>query len=218
MADKVYYKYKYIFSGLKTFEDAYLFYNKLINIPDKKLPKEHKDIIYSYILGKKYDTVFDFKKMIEILKELDECKYREDTKEIVDNFLKKITDITQIKTIMKIVHSKPMMPHITQKQMKEKVQELITKKCPHCGHKCSLSKDNDYVVCGYLDNGYDWKGCTKDWCFKCGKMLCKSWENDQLFLSINRVHDEKCCKKHANGSGKKYPDDYCQCVQRVFPC
>lgn len=209
MVDKVYDKYRFIFSGLKTFDDAYLFYNKL------QIPKEEKDIIYSYILGKKYDTVFDFKKIIDILKELDECKYREDTTEIVENLLKKITDISQIKSIMKIVYSKPLKMQSSYAFKREKINELIIKKCPHCSHKCSLTKENEYVVCGYLDNGYDWKGCTKDWCFKCGKMLCKSWENDQLFLSINRNHDEKCCKRHANANNKKYPDDYCQCIQRM---
>ena len=58
-------------------------------------------------------------------------------------------------------------------------------------------------------NGYDLKGCGRDWCFKCEKILCKLWEQDSLFLEMNRYHTKDCCKKHSIKNNKNYEKDYC---------
>ena len=46
-----------------------------------------------------------------------------------------------------------------------------------------LHNNIEYVICGYINSnkGYDWNGCGKDWCAKCNKMLCKSWDLNQLW-------------------------------------
>jgi hypothetical protein len=92
---------------------------------------------------------------------------------------------------------------------------IISKECPHCGDNMKMSDDTAYVICGYPDDhrGYDWKGCCGDWCFACSKMLCKSWERDELNVEGNRHHDDECCKTHAKKNGYSYPNDYCNCIQ-----
>ena len=74
-----------------------------------------------------------------------------------------------------------------------------------------------YVICGYPDanRGYDWKGCCSDWCFSCGKMLCKTWDRDDLNVESNRFHDDECCKIHAKKNGHSYPKDYCNCIKNL---
>ena len=72
--------------------------------------------------------------------------------------------------------------------------------------------DVPYIICGYSSNrGFDWKGCGNDWCFLCGKKLCKSWNVDRLYSKINRFHDDRCCKIHSLKTNSNYLTDYCQC-------
>lgn len=87
----------------------------------------------------------------------------------------------------------------------------ISKKCPHCNHTNYANIDKNYIICGYNSDGFDWIGCQRDWCFMCEKLLCKRWEEDHLFLPLNNIHDNKCCKKRAIKMNKKYPDDFCSC-------
>ena len=62
-----------------------------------------------------------------------------------------------------------------------------------------LNPDTDYAICGYneeTNEGYDWNGCGCDWCFKCGKILCKKWQANDLFILTNtynlgKIEDEK---------------------------
>ena len=68
-----------------------------------------------------------------------------------------------------------------------------------------------YVICGYGTKGFDWQGCGFDWCFQCGKKLCKCWNVNHLYNLKNRFHNSKCCRSHALKTGGLYPDDYCQC-------
>ena len=96
---------------------------------------------------------------------------------------------------------------------KYNVNSFETKKCPHCGYNITDKYNRAYIICGYNDEkkGYDWNGCGKDWCFRCEKILCKSWETHALHLEMNRSHNDECCSKHAKENNNKYPDDYCQC-------
>jgi hypothetical protein len=85
------------------------------------------------------------------------------------------------------------------------------KPCPHCNH---IRRDNinaTYVICGYYRNGYDWIGCENDWCFKCGKKLCKNWDTDVLYVLSNRTHNNKCCKHQADKNNDPYLQSYCFC-------
>jgi hypothetical protein len=203
-----YNKYSNIFLGTKTQQDAYLLLDKL------KLSKLQRNMILSIIYSKKYDSqAIDIKQLIEYMRDLDNCKYREEAYLKLQDIIKFTSQIPQIKSLTRIANSKPLKPtNIRFKDLLNTVStELISKKCVHCAGLCYGTLNTDYMICGFNENGYDWEGCGHDWCFKCGGMLCKSWENDKLFIPINQVHDNSCCKKHAQIFNKNYPEDYCQC-------
>lgn len=202
-----YNKLKYNVLGSKTKEDAY-------NILDKyKLDMKCHNLMVSLINSKKYDHALDNLTMKKNIIDIANLKYKEDAYEFISHIMLQTSDIAQIKTFTRIADMKPNRPqYISIKELRQRNKENnITKKCPHCGYKCSMSKTTVYVVCGYGDSGYDWEGCGKDWCFRCGKMLCKNWEQDHLYLPTNRFHDSKCCKRHSIIFGHKYPEDYCRC-------
>ena len=211
--NKCFNKLKFLVLGSKTKKDA-------INIINKyNLNNQTYNIMINYINGKTYQHVLDNETVIKYINELMKCKYREDTYDIFNQITKKTYDNAQIKTFTRISNSKPNKPQyesLKDYHQKNKLK-IITKKCPHCGHKCSSEKDTDYIVCGYTSSyGYDWDGCSRDWCFKCEKLLCKNWEKDQLYLPSNRFHNLKCCKKHAFITNKKFPDDYCNCNDNPY--
>ena len=54
-------------------------------------------------------------------------------------------------------------------------------------------------------------GCGKDWCFRCGKKLCKSWFVDDLFNPENCFHTIKCCMLDAELKEENYYKTYCRC-------
>lgn len=202
-----YNKLKYNILGSKTKEDAYFLLEKY------KLDTKCYNFMVSIINSKKYDHALDNETMKKYIKDISTFKYKEDAYELISQIILQTSDIAQIKTLTRIADMKPNKPqYISIKELKQRNKENnITRKCPHCAYKCSMPKNTIYVVCGYPDSGFDWEGCCKDWCFKCGKMLCKSWEQDQLYLPTNRFHDSKCCKKHSILYGHKYPEDYCRC-------
>lgn len=202
-----YNKYKYIISGLHTVEDYFLILEKL------DLPIDKKNILSSLIYAKKPEKSIDYILMKEIIKDLYNYRYREDAYANLPQFLNKTNNLAQIKTFTRIANSKPFKPVYNNiiKEYRNPIQYNVYKQCPHCGHLYSAPKYTDYIICGFGENGYDWEGCGRDWCFKCGKILCKSWENDLLFIEENRNHDINCCKQHSILNNKIYPDDYCQC-------
>ena len=204
---KQYNKLKYNILGSKTKEDAYFILGKY------KLDLKCYNLMISLINCKKYDHALDNENMKKYIFDVSNFKYKEDAYELISQVLLQTSDIAQVKTLTRIADMKPYKPqYISMKELRQRNKENnITKKCPHCGYKCSMSKNNVYVVCGYSDSGYDWEGCSQDWCFKCGKMLCKSWEQDHLYLPTNRFHDSKCCRRHAISHGNKYPECYCRC-------
>lgn len=221
-----YSQFKHILSGCRSILDAYHF----ADLYTKKHP-EMRNIIYSMVNGKRYETVLDFRTMKNVLFDIDKTHYQENADEISEKMIKKTSDATQIKTLLRASKSKPLMPvqnietkspqhdiktirYIKIKQFDyETYADTISKPCPHCNHECNADTNASYVVCGYSDPkvGYDWDGCGCDWCFRCGKILCKSWENNKLFVDQNCIHDDVCCRKHAKEHGKHYPNDYCQC-------
>lgn len=86
------------------------------------------------------------------------------------------------------------------------------KQCPHCGRvNHFINSVDSYIICGYSARGFDWKGCGHDWCFDCGKKLCKQWENNSLYVQSNRQHDTQCCTNHARSIGDNFLTNYCQC-------
>jgi hypothetical protein len=206
----VYNKIKYIISGCRTFDDA------LLMCQPFDFNKQEKDLIHSVINVKQYNNIIDIRTFLKLMDEINELKYKDDAYETINQIMKRTTDTIQLKTLMRIANTKQIKPYFI--SLKEKAHEnninTITKKCPHagCKHEHIGNKNTDYVICGYtINDGYDWKGCGRDWCFKCEKILCKSWDSDQLFLQFNRIHDQKCCKKHAHNNNNNYPNEYCHC-------
>lgn len=204
---EIYNKLKYNIIGCKTRNDALHLLNKY------ELDKRTHDLMMSYIDARKYEKILDYKKLMGYIDELNKCRYREEAYDIITEASEQTTDLIQIKTFTRIANIKPNKPTITSlKNIRERHKEIyVTKKCPHCGYECRALKNTIYIVCGYKNTGYDWEGCTRDWCFQCEKLLCKSWDVDQLYLPENRLHNMICCKKHATLNGKKYPEDYCNC-------
>jgi hypothetical protein len=202
-----YNKLKYNILGSKTKEDAYFILDKY------KSDTKCYNLMVSIINSRKYDHALDIRAMKKYIQDISSQKYKEDAYELISQIMLQTSDIAQIKTFMRIADMKNSKPqYISMRELKQRSkQNCIVKKCPHCGYKRSMPRDTTYVVCGYVDSGYDWEGCGKDWCFKCGKMLCKNWEHDQLYLPTNRFHDSKCCRKHSILNGHKYPEDYCRC-------
>lgn len=178
-----------------------------------------KPTISSMINGKRYEQVLDLKTMRSLLEMLDNVMYRNEAEEIIQRYSEKTHDVTQLKTLSKIAKFKILRPpgeynnstqHIT---VQSDPIIYVNKTCPHCSKECEAQIDTEYVICGYTNSktGYNLIGCGKDWCFKCGKILCKKWDIHQLFLPTNKHHDGECCKKHARETNKQYPNDYCQC-------
>lgn len=210
---ELYKRFREVLRGCNSIIDAFYFADKYI----KKYPN-NKELINSMIQGRQYNDILDMRTIKNTLEELNKCQYRDDVDEMINKIAKNgRLDTVQTRSLLRISRMKPV--RIT-KISKEKMAEIkkdervdITKKCPHCGSECTTKSDTDYIICGYHDSriGFDWSGCGKDWCFQCEKILCKSWDVNQLFNDINRIHDDECCRKHAESHGKNY-DDYCQCI------
>lgn len=129
-----------------------------------------------------------------------------DLEDIVEEILSLTKDKAQINTVKRIFAQKGYIVDLT-----TELTEKIDRCCPHCNNKYTDYEDVTYTICGYSNRGYDWKGCGCDWCFSCGKKLCKRWDNNELYNKLNRFHDRRCCKLHALTTESVYPDDYCQC-------
>lgn len=148
-------------------------------------------------------------KMKEIIYNLTSFKYRDDCEKYLGTLQSYCKTSEQESIINKIVNSKPYDTNFIE-------FPKIEKPCPHCGKINSASLDTTYIICGVDLNGivpinnYE-NYCNNDWCFSCGKRLCKNWFGDELFDEKNRKHTKECCREHARKNDLKYPDDYCQC-------
>lgn len=130
--------------------------------------------------------------------------YIDDANELENCIINATNDPAQLYTIKRIMQKKINLMH--------RVCFIkCAKLCPHCSKKCIEHENIDYIVCGYSSrSGYDWEGCGYDWCFHCGKKLCKQWNKDQLYNKFNRFHNDKCCRK-ASKNRSEYLNEYCQC-------
>jgi len=210
-----YVEFSHILSGCRTITDAYYFAEIFL-----KSNPEMGTLVYSMVNGKRYDHIIDFKSIKTSLETINEQKYKETANEHVENYLQKTSDNIQKKTFNRVTKDKPNVPQDYMKQkinISDNIQQLcVTKNCPHCNSPSTCSIDTKYIICGYSNSmtGYDWKGCGKDWCFECGKMLCKSWDANKLLLQMNRFHDCECCSRHSFMNNKDYMQNYCQCLNK----
>lgn len=82
--------------------------------------------------------------------------------------------------------------------------------CPHCGRQWKKDARCNYVICGEVAKGVlvpD--SCGRDFCFNCGKKLCKTY--DMLQQGKYRKHHKFCCRNVAHRLGEDYLANYCQC-------
>jgi hypothetical protein len=204
-----YNKFKHIISGCNTYDDAYMLYNSA------NLNKKEREIVMSIINSQKFDDIImDTILFMSFISNISTYKYKEDVHDAINNIKKKL-DSVHLKTIMRIADSKicrPQSANSKESCEKNTKDDDSIKNCPHCRHSNVFPKNSKYVICGYPENGYDWIGCGKDWCFMCGKMLCKSWENNELLIPSNRTHNGSCCKTHASQHNLDYRKMYCQCT------
>lgn len=170
-------------------------------------------LIDSLMWKNRYSNKLKLDKFLIHIDILENMTYYEDVAELIEEIKKKTDDPAQINTLMRILKQKPH--NDVQVKNNDNSYIKIIKACPHCDKKYVGGVNSEYVVCGYsdtyLNKGYDWLGCGRDWCFKCEKKLCKSWNSDELYNRQNQYHNKKCCKHYAREIGDRYPDDYCQC-------
>ena len=216
--EELYIIFDNILSGCKTMIDALYFAEKLL-----KNNVEYKELLIGMIYGRKYDKVLDFRTLSHTLSELNDVEYRDDVDEFIDKNLKNNVDLTQLNSIMRISRIKNIKVEVeVESKEKNKVKlsnnlfniyrdEVINKTCPHCNINLSVSKDCSYIICGYSNENYEWLGCGRDWCGRCNKMLCKSWDKDNLNILENRNHNNTCCKKYAKENNIDN-ELFCNCV------
>lgn len=161
-----------------------------------------KQLLISLINSDRYTIKMDLNKLTVYLNILNMLNRYGDAETLINDIQKNITDIAQINTFKRLLKTKTHNYN---------GNNINFKNCPHCNHKNYLECDSSYIICGYGSRGYDWKGCGMDWCFNCGKKLCKSWNHDMLFNKLNRYHDNKCCKSSAHTNNKNYENEYCMC-------
>jgi hypothetical protein len=201
----IYIQLKAIFDGCDTILDAIPFSNEY-----SELYPHMKSMIISYMNGRTYRDTIDIKTKQVMIRDLESINNRDEAYSYSSKLTEKTTDDVYKKTLERLSNRK------TYRKREQKIKDMpkyITKYCPHCSHAINMLETTQYVICGYQNpnQGYDWNGCGRDWCFQCGKMLCKRWETNSLCLQMNRYHDDDCCSKHSKETGKIYPDDYCQC-------
>jgi hypothetical protein len=200
-----YQQYKNLFSGLHTQND--------VNYFIRRCPTEDTEIIQSIIQGLKLENILSLNEIFHILDQLRNCHYKQDVEEIFNQYPHLKNNLFQSTLLTQILES---YPECLPPKIKTPIIETFTKKCPHCHKDNTASKDIYYIVCGFDPQGLslpDDTGCACDWCFQCGKRLCKNWYYDDLFMVLNQKHNTNCCKLHANKNHLKYPEDYCQCPQ-----
>ena len=186
-------------------EDA----NSIINIAgNMTIDSIEIKLLMSLLHNERYNKKMDIRKFILYTTVLENIQYYDDANIIIEDIELIISDIAQINAFKRIIKYKPKQLNDDNKYNK------ILKECPHCKKAYNGLATTKYVICGYThqsNRGFDWKGCGKDWCFTCGKKLCKSWDINILYNQNNRHHDGKCCKNTAIKNNENYLIDYCQC-------
>jgi len=188
-------------------------YGDIIRSVEKK---KEIDLINSFINKPFSSKIIELDDFLKYIITLNNIKYKPDADELKEKIIQETEDISQINTILRIIKNKPV-PDVTDQHQVEATPSIISiiKKCPHCTKEYHGDNTLTYVICGYEgQTGYDWNGCGKDWCFSCGKLLCKKWDTHSLFTDTNRKHDNKCCHRHARKTNRNYTTDYCMCVNK----
>jgi hypothetical protein len=199
---------KTLFSGCDSKIDAmHMTEPLLLKYPD------YKKIIISYRDSLIYPDNIDLMAKVASLESVYSASTRDDALNLKNSLSSRSNDPIYLRALERIVSRKRNKRNETNRTYIPRT--IIGRECPHCGETMRMPVGTTYVICGYPDEnrGYDWKGCCGDWCFACGKMLCKTWERDELNVESNRHHDDNCCRPHAKKNGHNYLNNYCHCIQ-----
>jgi hypothetical protein len=192
-----------ILEGCHSIIDAHFF-----RIYYKNKYPEYEQIINSLIDGYSYFDKIDIITKQEIIREISNCDDRQEAYNIIERNSNRTNDKIFLNCLEKIANTK--------NYINKNNNINITKSCPHCDHKITLPSDTKYAICGYHNTniGFDQKGCGKDFCFDCGKKLCKSWFENHLYNEHNKIHDDSCCVIKAIENDEDY-SNYCQCQSQL---
>ena len=196
-------------------------YSKAIEIYNDYVVKTNNNdiqkLMKSIIDENKYKKKMTKDELFQFVEKINSTQFKDDCNEIMIDVFQRTNDDAQINTIKRIINLKQIKPDLvplSSLRNIHKKDKVISKPCPHCGMVKTENSDAVYVICGYGTKGFDWKGCGFDWCFDCGKKLCKCWNVNLLYNLKNRFHNDKCCKSHALKTGASYPEEYCHCQNK----
>lgn len=192
-------------SDINNIQLIYTYYKDNISDPDEL-------ILFESLIDK---DLFNNKISVDVflhqLSELNETIFHENVTDIIDQLKEDNMNTAQINTLNRIYNKNKF------KYQHKLKHNRIKKNCPHCNREYIGNEDDYYAICGYSPHnnpkGYDHFGCQRDWCFRCGKKLCKNFQVDELFIHNNRIHNKKCCSQRAKLFGMNY-NDFCQCWQK----
>jgi hypothetical protein len=175
---------------------------------------QYKQLIISYRDSLIYPYNIDITTKIASLDSISNSDTKDEAYTLKNNLISRSNDLIYSKSLERVVNRKGNRYRDYNTFNYYKNKNSVSKSCPHCGENMRMSDSTTYIICGYQDThkGYNWKGCCNDWCFSCEKILCKSWEKDNLNIESNRIHNDTCCKNHAKKNEYVYPRDYCQCI------
>lgn len=198
-------KFRKCIKGLQTSSDCKFYHDLFKKEISCNIDKHIIDSLYT----KDDDQMLTYDELLNVIKKIQSSTFRHDTKPILDKLTKKKFPEGFRRCIMKEIQKKTIqLDYLSSTQ--EHTSFLKKKECPHCSIEYELPDTVTYIICGYDINGFDWIGCGRDWCFRCGKKLCKKWKINQLFNQKNRLHNDSCCIKKANIK-KENSNNYCSC-------
>jgi hypothetical protein len=201
---KYFYEFYHKMFGLNNYADVTYLYNNT-HIPNEFEQK----LVDSLISQERYKKKIPTDKFMVCLDTVSNIKFKEDAALLFEEITELTEDKSQLNAIKRIIAKKPHSYNKNVQHLHKPV--MVVKECPYCGRNKTDLSTADYVICGYTNRGFDWEGCGHDWCFQCGRKLCKCFNQNQLFLKMNQYHDDRCCKLHSQKTEGGYPEDYCQC-------
>jgi hypothetical protein len=201
-----YYKYKNVFSGAIGEDDMNYIRQRCsvedLSIVDMIIRTNNEKQKCSKIKKVSHKLMFD------IMNDINQMKYVDEVQEYLNNCINNKYELNNVQ--------QKVIDDIIATRSSTYVNANLVKKCPHCGKEWKLPLSTIYTVCGVDPNGKQpiGDGCLKDWCYLCGKRLCKRWDIDKLYELQNREHNDFCCREHASKNKLDYEENYCHCIDR----
>src|SRR4029077_1731330 len=107
-----------------------------------------KNIINSYMNGKRYMDNVDIKTKLSMINDVMLCENKDDAFDLIYKLSNKTNDDICRKTMERISLLKENKK-IESKKIITLANKNINKECPHCGHIANMPENTMYVICGY---------------------------------------------------------------------